>query len=193
MARGLLVRGAMTFRLIVIAVILASSPIARGEPEPERRVGFAIRLGGLSHVSGVAMLDLDGAWRRGGEIWLRAAVAAGVPVPDVSGRALEVRVGLEHRREACGRGCFYAGVDLALFYADVREDPDQLQARGLLAIPRGGIDVGSDVLRFRLGFELLLGAARVHDREPDLVPPVDMTTTHLVGGYAFTTGVAAQF
>jgi hypothetical protein len=181
------------FRFLVIAVILSFAATAGAEPEPQGRVGLGLSFGGLSHVSGFALTELDGGWRRGGDMWIHVVVAGGVPFPDVSGRVVAVRVGLEHRRQACGRGCLYAGIDLAFVDADVRDDPDETQARGVLAIPRGGIDVGSDILRLRLGVELLLGGARVRDREPDLIVPLDSTTTRFVGGFAFTTGLSAQF
>ena len=180
-------------RAAVTAItVLAATSHADGEPAPSGRLGVALQLGGASGVSGVAAIELDGAWRRSGATWLRAAIAGGVPVPD-AGRVLEARLGIEHRREDCGGGCLYLGVDLALATADVRDDPDQTTVRAALVIPRLGLDAGSDTLRFRLGVELWLGAARAHDREPDVVPPVDATTTRWVTGFVVASGISAQF
>jgi hypothetical protein len=180
------------FVVTAITVLAASAAHADGEPTPGGRVGAAIQLGGASGISGVAGVELDAAWRHSGGTWFRAAVAGAVPVPD-AGRVLEARLGIEHRREDCGGGCLYAGVDLALATADVRDDPDQTTVVAGLVIPRLGLDAGSDTLRFRLGVELWLGAARAHDREPDLVPPVDTTTTRWVTGFVVVSGVSAQF
>ncbi|HEX7840455.1 MAG TPA: hypothetical protein VF469_23410 [Kofleriaceae bacterium] len=193
MAQALLDVGAMTRCLVVMAVIALSTANARAEPEPRGSVGLGASFGGLSHVSGLALAGLDGTWRHGADTWLHVMVAGGVPFVEVTGSAAEVRVGLEHRRQDCLRGCLYGGIDLAYVDADVIDDPGETHARGLLVIPRGGIDVGGDAVRFRLGIELLLGGARVRERLPDLVVPMDTTATRFVGGFALTAGVAAQF
>jgi len=185
------------FRIGVIAITVLATGHAwaqpAAEPEPDHRVGLAIHLGGISDVSGDQALELEGAWRHGGDTWLRVAIAGGVPLPDEGGRVVEARLGVEHRRDDCGRGCFYTGVDLALVAGDAHDEPDDLNTRALFAIARGGIDAGSDTLRFRLGIEVWLGAGRVHDLEPDHLPPIDETTTRWLSGFALTTGVSAQF
>jgi hypothetical protein len=184
-------------RIVVTAITILASANAwaqtAAEPEPDHRVGFSIHLGGISNVSGDEALELEGAWRHGGDTWLRVAIAGGVPLPHESGRVLEARLGVERRRQDCGRGCFYTGLDLAVVAADAHDEPDDLNTRALFAIGRGGIDAGSDMLRFRLGIEVWLGAGRVHDLEPDHMPPIDATTTRFLPGFAFTTGVSAQF
>lgn len=186
----------MMRRLVVIAITALSALFAasaHAEPEPRGSIGLGISLGGLSHVSGLAVAGLDGTWRHGEDMQLHVMVAGGVPFVEVTGSVGEVRVGIEHRRRDCLRGCLYGGIDLACIDADVIDDPEETHARGLLAIPRGGIDVGGDAVRFRLGIELLLGGARVRDRLPDLVVPTDTAATRFVGGLALTTGLAAQF
>lgn len=193
MAHALLDVRAMMRGFVVIAVTALSAMNAHAEPEPRGSIGLGLSLGGLSHVSGLALAGIDGTWRRGDDLWLHVLVAGGVPFVEVTGNVGEVRVGLEHRRQDCERGCLYGGIDLAYVDADVLDDPEETHARGLLAIPRGGIDVGGDTVRFRLGVELLLGGARVRDRLPDLVVPMDTTATRFVGGFALTTGLAAQF
>lgn len=201
------------FRAVVIAItVLATSrtwgdPAADPEPAPtpvperapapepelDHRVGLSVHLGGISDVSGDQAIEIEGAWRRAGATWLRVAFSGGATLPHENGRVLEGRLGVERRREICGRGCFYTGLDLALVAADVHDEPDDVTLRGLFAIGRAGIDAGSDMLRFRLGIEVWLGAARVHDLEPDHMPPIDEMTTRFLPGFAFTTGVSAQF
>lgn len=163
------------------------------EPEPDHRVALSVHIGGISDLSGDQALEIEGAWRRAGDTWLRVAFAGGVPLPHENGRVLEGRLGVERRREVCGRGCFYTGLDLALVAADVHDEPDDVILRGLFAIGRAGIDAGSDMLRFRLGIEVWLGAGRVHDLEPDHMPAIDETTTRVLPGFAFSAGVSAQF
>ena len=188
-------------RLVVIAITVLATARAWADPaaepvpmpEPDHRVGLSARIGAISDLSGDQALEIEGAWRQAGALWFRVAVSGGVTLPHENGRVLEGRVGVERRREVCGRGCFYTGLDLALVAADVHDEPDDVILRGLFAIGRAGIDAGSDMLRFRLGIELWLGAGRVHDIEPDHAPPIDQMTTRVLPGFAFSAGISAQF
>jgi hypothetical protein len=162
-------------------------------PDPDHRVGVSLHLGGISDLSGDQAIEIEGAWRRAGATWLRVAFSGGSTLPHENGRVLEARFGIERRRETCWRGCIYTGLDLALVAADVHDEPDDVFVRGLFAIGRVGLDAGSEMLRFRLGIELWLGAGRVHDVEPDHAPAIDETTTRFLPAFAFTGGISAQF
>jgi hypothetical protein len=184
-------------RLIVIAITVLAAARAWAdlpeEPALDHRIGLAVHIGGISDISGDQALELEGAWHYAGGTWLRVAVSSGVPLPVESGRVLEGRFGVERRRETCGRGCFYTGIDLALVAADVQDEPDQTTLRGLFAIGRAGLDGGSGMLRFRLGVDVWLGAGRVRIQEPEHMPAIDETTTRFLKGFAFTGGISALF
>jgi hypothetical protein len=135
--------------------------------------------------------QLRGAPREGGEWWLRGGggVAQTSAVDEGHGTAFELRAGVEHRPDDCGRGCLYYGVDLAFVRGEMTDAPDDWQLTGVVAIPRGGLDLGGDRVRFRLGVEMALGAGSVHDHEPDLTMPIDTTQTRFAGGFAVTTAL----
>jgi hypothetical protein len=180
----------MTSRTIVIAVALACSP-ARADTE----LALEPSLGGVSHIDVVlGSLDLAATWQRpASELRWRGALVAGQPLGDVTGGHLwSARLGVEHLSTHCGRGCFYEGIDLAYIDAAVRDWPDEADVRGVLGVLRGGIDVGGDAWRLRFGIELSLGIGRVHEYQPDLVVPVDATSTRVLDGAALTTAVVRE-
>lgn len=186
----------MNNRLVVTTVTLISAACAivvRAEPGPVGSLGLGAGFGGLSHVSGFTMIGFDVRWRRGEALWLHAAAGGGGPSPGLEGSIAALRFGIERERRDCGRGCLYVGADLAVLLADVVDGPDETHARGLLAVPRAGLDVGGDTLRLRLGAEVWLGGAWVHDLRPSRTVPIDERSARVVGGFALTAGVALQF
>jgi hypothetical protein len=163
-------------------------------PDPGRLLSLEPSFAVMAPAGAALMLGVATTWRRAdSELWYRAALSAGHPAPDVEGGALEARAGIEYRRASCPGGCLYAGIDLAYVDFDVKDDPEEYSERGLVAIARGGVDVGGDTVRFRLGLELAMGATRYRDREPDLTMPLDSTTTRFTGGFALTSAVALRF
>lgn len=128
-----------------------------------------------------------------GEWWWHGELAGGAAMGDVSGgAAIEARLGMEYRPARCREAsCVCAGVDLAAFGGDTQDWPDDTRVNAALVVPRVGIQLGHTTC-FRLGIELPIGVGLVRDYEPDLVMPVDVTTTKLVGGFALTFGVLVQ-
>jgi len=184
---------------ITITAVVAVSWAARDaradrghDGAPRATVALSPSLGGLTALQATGMLALDASWRtEDPDWWVRGEAATGSTwaIDEGSGSLYELRAGLEHRVHACGGGCLYYGVDVAFVSGELRDLPDQWQLTGGLAIPRGGIDVGGDRVRFRVGVELPLGLGNVHDVEPDLVVPVDSTRTRFVDGFALTTAL----
>ena len=194
----------MSRRLALAIVLVARAAFAQPGPDdpapvekPEPDHAFAIEpsIGGLGPVGGIAMATLAATWRSapGAQTWWRVAISPGMPIGDVQGHVLAARAGVEYRRAHCGPGCLYAGLDLEVIDDDELDYPEEYELRGALLVARGGIDVGGDTLRFRLGLEIYAGAGRYHDKEPDLVMPLDQTTTRFAGGMSLTTAFAARF
>lgn len=163
-------------------------------PEPNHALSLEPTLGGISPGSGVLALGLAASWRApGSETWWRVAITPGHPIADISGHMIGVRAGIEHRRAYCLRGCLYTGLDLALVDLTADDYPEHTELRAALAVARGGIDVGGDTFRVRLGLELFVGLGMYHQQLPDLVMPIDTTDLSVAGGMAFTSALAARF
>lgn len=163
-------------------------------PEPNHAIAVEPALGGLGPEGGIAMVTLAASWRQpGGETWWRAGIAPGVPIADVQGHILAARAGVEHRRAYCLRGCLYAGLDLELIDDVTYDDPDEYDLRAALLVARGGVDVGGDSVRFRVGLEIYAGAGLYHQHVPELVMSTDTTDVRFSGGMSITSAVALRF
>jgi len=168
------------------------------EPEPRVMLALAPSLGGVTvstagGFAAVGLLAIDASWRTSeGPWWLRGEVALGVAggIDEGGGSAYELRAGIEHRQLRCGRACFYYGIDAAIARHDLRDGSYELQLTSVLAIPRSGIDIGGDRVRFRIGLELPFGIAREHEHDPGAMPPLDATSTPFTFGFGFTTALA---
>jgi hypothetical protein len=199
MARRLLDGGGMSARLVVALLLASGTALAQPGPDalpPEPNHAFAIEpaLGGLGPAGGILMAALAASWRQpGSETWWRVGIAPGVPIVDVKGHILAVRAGIEHRREYCMRGCLYAGLDVELIDDVTYDDPEEYDLRAALLVARGGLDVGGDTVRFRLGLEIYAGAGIYHDQFSDPQTFMETTEGRFSGGMSITSALAFRF
>jgi len=181
-----------------IAITWCGTHDARAEPEPRVTLALAPSLGGVTVVTAggfaaVGLLAIDASWRTSdGPLWLRGEAAIGVAggIDEGGGSSYELRAGIEHRQLACRRACFYYGIDAAIARNDMQDGSYAMHLTSVLAVPRGGIDIGDDRVRFRVGLELPFGFSKERERDPGAMPPLAATSTPFTYGFGLTTAVA---
>ncbi len=171
--------------LLAIAITWCGTRNAHAD-EPNATLAGAVSIGGLTALQAVGQLALDVSWQSPARAWwFRGEAATGITsaIDEGHGHVYELRAGIEHVRHACP-GCFYYGIDLAFVSGEMYDDPEDWKMTGVLAIPRAGIDIGGERIRFRLGAELPLGVGRVH-----YTGFGETTSTDFVRGFAVTMGL----
>jgi hypothetical protein len=167
--------------LVVAALSLAATGIAHAQPSdggpvlpqssaPRAYVSAGLEAGADSAVDwvygGTALeggYHLRGAWWLHGEAGVLGRTGSGptnnlmLTMPTDNG--YNGRIGAEAR--GCSWACWYGGADVGYRTGT---------ARGAMFDLRGGIDLGTQNLRFRPGVEVLLSHAPNIDREVQLVP-----------------------
>src|SRR5262249_52520050 len=138
-----------------VALLVACIPII-AHADPAAYVQAEGLVGGASPIGLDAMVGIEGGYRLAhGPFWVRGAVAYGPGGDDQGGGSVgQVRAGLEARW--CGREralCGVVALDLGGQYATWQHhqpDAGSETGKGLLMIPRIGLDTGGDHIRFRL-------------------------------------------
>jgi hypothetical protein len=146
------------------AVATAQPAITSTAPEPAAAAPSAYLEGGaeLGFAQGAIVFGETvegGVQLDHGPLWAHAMVVTGSAggVDEISsGSILQLRAGVEARSCVENRiACFVGGVDAAYSHTQYMGDNgDSDRAIGDLIIPRVGLDVGGNHLRFRPGIEL---------------------------------------
>jgi hypothetical protein len=171
--------------LLAIAITWCGTRSAHAEPNAT--LALEPRLDFITGLQELGLLALDMSWRSPHpDWWFRGGAAIGFTsaVDEGQGNAYELRTGIEHKRRTCGGGCFYYGLDLAFVRGELYDDPEYWKLTGVVAVARGGIDIGGDHVRFRIGVEQQLGIGHVQ-----YVGCCDSTGTELLRGFGLTTAL----